>query len=80
MLEYITRLVPVPQLLPPLVAAANDETHLEGRNVYRAPRAAAVPVVDELRENFIGSENVSVGATDCGYLDAGVFGTLILAE
>lgn len=34
----------------------------------------------ELRENFVGSENVSVGATDRGYIDAGIFGTLILAE
>ena len=34
----------------------------------------------ELRENFIGSENVSEGATDRGYIDAGIFGTLILAE
>ncbi|MEM9403875.1 MAG: sugar-binding protein [Pseudomonadota bacterium] len=34
----------------------------------------------ELRENFVGSEIVSVGATDRGYIDAGIFGTLILAD
>ena len=32
----------------------------------------------ELRENFIGSESVPYGAKDRGYIDAGLFGTLIL--
>ena len=34
----------------------------------------------ELRENFIGSEAVQSGPKDRGYIDAGIFGTLILAE
>ncbi len=34
----------------------------------------------ELRENFIGSETVPTGPTDRGYIDAGLFGTLILSE
>ena len=34
----------------------------------------------ELRENFIGSEVVLSGATDRGYIDAGLFGALILVE
>ena len=34
----------------------------------------------ELRENFIGSEVVLSGATDRGYIDAGLFGSLILVE
>ena len=65
-LKHITRLVPVPRFLPPLFTAENDETHLEGCR--------------ELRENFVGAESVSVGATDRGYKDAGIFGTLVPAE
>ncbi|MBT8101078.1 MAG: CBM9 family sugar-binding protein [Gammaproteobacteria bacterium] len=34
----------------------------------------------ELRENFIGSEVVLSGATDRGYIDAGLFGALVLEE
>lgn len=34
----------------------------------------------ELRENFIGSEVVLSGATDRGYIDAGLFGALVLDE
>ena len=34
----------------------------------------------ELRENFIGSEMVLSGATDRGYIDAGLFGALVLDE
>lgn len=34
----------------------------------------------ELRENFIGSESVPTGPKDRGYIDAGLFGTLILSE
>jgi hypothetical protein len=34
----------------------------------------------ELRENFIGSEVVLYGPKDRGYIDAGLFGTLILEE
>jgi hypothetical protein len=34
----------------------------------------------ELRENFIGSERVLSGATDRGYIDAGLFGSLELVE
>jgi len=34
----------------------------------------------ELRENFIGSEVVLSGPKDRGYIDAGLFGTLILAK
>ena len=33
----------------------------------------------ELRENFIGSESVPTGPKDRGWIDAGLFGTLILA-
>ncbi len=32
----------------------------------------------ELRENFVGSENVPSGPTDRGWIDAGLFGTLTL--
>ena len=32
----------------------------------------------ELRENFIGSESVPTGAKDRGYIDAGLFGKLVL--
>ena len=34
----------------------------------------------ELRENFIGSESVPTGAKDRGYIDAGLFGELVLHE
>ncbi|MDH3750868.1 MAG: CBM9 family sugar-binding protein, partial [Gammaproteobacteria bacterium] len=34
----------------------------------------------ELRENFIGSEVVLSGPKDRGYIDAGLFGALILVE
>ena len=34
----------------------------------------------DLRENFIGSEAVPVGPKDRGWIDAGLFGTLILTE
>lgn len=34
----------------------------------------------ELRENFIGSEVVLSGPKDRGYIDAGLFGTLMLVE
>lgn len=34
----------------------------------------------ELRENFIGSEVVLSGPKDRGYIDAGLFGTLILVQ
>ncbi len=34
----------------------------------------------ELRENFIGSESVPSGAKDRGWIDAGLFGALLLAE
>ena len=34
----------------------------------------------ELRENFIGSESVPTGAKDRGYIDAGLFGSLVLTE
>ena len=34
----------------------------------------------ELRENFVGSESVPTGPKDRGWIDAGLFGTLILTE
>jgi hypothetical protein len=34
----------------------------------------------ELRENFIGSEAVNEGPKDRGWIDAGIFGSLILVE
>lgn len=34
----------------------------------------------ELRENFIGSESVPHGPTDRGWIDAGLFGSLVLVE
>ena len=34
----------------------------------------------ELRENFIGSESVPTGPKDRGWIDAGLFGALILVE
>lgn len=34
----------------------------------------------ELRENFIGSESVPHGPKDRGWIDAGLFGSLVLAE
>lgn len=34
----------------------------------------------ELRENFIGSESVPTGPKDRGWIDAGLFGSLILTE
>jgi hypothetical protein len=34
----------------------------------------------DLRENFVGSETVPVGPKDRGYIDAGLFGSLILVE
>jgi hypothetical protein len=34
----------------------------------------------ELRENFIGSEEIAEGPKDRGYIDAGVFGSLVLVE
>ena len=34
----------------------------------------------ELRENFIGSEHVPSGPKDRGWIDAGLFGSLLLVE
>jgi hypothetical protein len=34
----------------------------------------------ELRENFIGSESVPYGPKDRGWIDAGLFGSLVLAD
>ncbi len=34
----------------------------------------------ELRENFIGSESVPFGPKDRGWIDAGLFGALVLSE
>ena len=34
----------------------------------------------ELRENFIGSESVATGPKDRGWIDAGIFGSLVLVE
>ncbi len=34
----------------------------------------------ELRENFVGSESVPEGPTDRGWIDAGLFGALVLDE
>ena len=34
----------------------------------------------DLRENFVGSETVPTGPKDRGYIDAGLFGALILSE
>ena len=34
----------------------------------------------DLRENFIGSESVPHGPTDRGWIDAGLFGALVLAD
>ncbi|HSN71923.1 MAG TPA: sugar-binding protein [Steroidobacteraceae bacterium] len=34
----------------------------------------------ELRENFVGSESVPDGPTDRGWIDAGLFGALVLTE
>ena len=34
----------------------------------------------ELRENFIGSESVPAGPKDRGWIDAGLFGSLVLVE
>ena len=34
----------------------------------------------ELRENFIGSETVNEGPTDRGWIDAGLFGALVLVD
>jgi len=34
----------------------------------------------ELRENFVGSESVPSGAKDRGWIDAGLFGALLLVE
>ena len=34
----------------------------------------------ELRENFVGSESVPDGPPDRGWIDAGLFGSLVLAE
>jgi hypothetical protein len=34
----------------------------------------------ELRENFIGSERVAEGPKDRGWIDAGIFGSLVLVE
>jgi hypothetical protein len=34
----------------------------------------------ELRENFIGSEMVAEGPKDRGWIDAGLFGSLVLIE
>ena len=34
----------------------------------------------ELRENFIGSESVPTGPKDRGWIDAGLFGKVVLHE
>ena len=68
-----------------------SDTYVDGSDDNQPVRLAAGKVMglmvaycdndgSELRENFIGSEVVLSGPKDRGYIDAGLFGTLILVE
>ena len=67
------------------------EDYVDGSNDNRPVKLAAGKTMglmlaycdndgSEIRENFIGSETVPHGAKDRGWIDAGLFGELVLTE
>ena len=60
-------------------AADNEPTVLSAGKIMGLMLAYCDNDASELRENFIGSESVPSGPKDRGWIDAGLFGTLILA-
>ena len=67
-------------------ASYRDEARKNRRVRLSAGRVLGLMVAwcdndgSELRENFMGSEVVATGATDRGWIDAGIFGRLTLVE
>jgi hypothetical protein len=59
---------------------ANTPTTLSAGKVMGLMVAYCDNDGSELRENFIGSETVADGPKDRGWIDAGLFGSLILVE
>jgi hypothetical protein len=58
----------------------NDPVALDAGKVIGLMVAYCDNDGSELRENFIGSESVPTGAKDRGYIDAGIFGKVVLDE
>ena len=61
-------------------AAYNETVELKAGKVLGLMVAYCDNDGSELRENFIGSESVPHGPKDRGWIDAGLFGSLVLAE
>ncbi len=61
-------------------SAGNEPVHLYAGKIIGLMLAYCDNDGSELRENFIGSESVPYGKKDRGYIDAGLFGKLILVE
>lgn len=61
-------------------ASGNKPVQLEAGKVMGLMVAYCDNDGSELRENFVGSEVVLSGPKDRGYIDAGLFGSLTLAE
>jgi hypothetical protein len=59
---------------------ANKTTTLSAGKVLGMMVAYCDNDGSELRENFIGSESVPYGPKDRGWIDAGLFGSLVLTE
>ena len=59
---------------------ANTPTTLSAGKVMGLMVAYCDNDGSELRENFIGSETVAEGPKDRGWIDAGLFGSLVLVE
>ena len=68
-----------------------DDSYVDGAADNQAIRLVAGKVLglmvaycdndgSELRENFVGSESVPTGPTDRGWIDAGLFGKVVLDE
>ena len=58
----------------------NEPVKLEAGKVMGLMVAYCDNDGSELRENFVGSESVPSGPTDRGWIDAGLFGALVLAD
>lgn len=74
-----------------LAIAVYDDTYVDGGDNNTPLTLAAGKILglmlaycdndgSDIRENFVGSESVPTGPTDRGWIDAGLFGKLILTE
>ncbi len=61
-------------------SSANEPVRLHGGKVIGLMVAYCDNDGSALRENFVGSESVPSGPTDRGWIDAGLFGALVLAD